>query len=74
MLYCLYRREMSNLRTILILLLFSFFFSFRIFQGAILTTMLATRNFSSKYDVPGEYLWKRQILCRNYSITCITYG
>lgn len=25
-------------------------------QGAILTTMLATRNFSSKYDTQGEYL------------------
>ena len=25
-------------------------------QGAILTTMLATRNFSSKYEAQGEYL------------------
>jgi len=25
-------------------------------QGAILTTMLATRNFSSKYDAQGKYL------------------
>ncbi|EFN82316.1 Calcium/calmodulin-dependent protein kinase type II alpha chain [Harpegnathos saltator] len=25
-------------------------------KGAILTTMLATRNFSSKYDAQGEYL------------------
>lgn len=30
-------------------------FPFRL-QGAILTTMLATRNFSSKYDAQGKYL------------------
>lgn len=41
-----------------------------VFQGAILTTMLATRNFSSKYDVQGRYLTGSSGLnTRQYSIS-----
>lgn len=47
------------------------FFSF--FQGAILTTMLATRNFSSKYDAQGKYLRPSSALLHGPRQTVLLY-
>lgn len=44
------------------------YFCFVLLQGAILTTMLATRNFSSKYDAHGKYFTGPVVCAQDYTL------